>query len=223
VIPGTLLGLLVFAASIGPGYVYVRVAERHRPRSERTALLETAELVSVGGFASALAFLLGLVIAKATGWIDLNSLANRGTEYVITHPARGLTFLLAVLLTSYGGTWLVAKRVYKKFPAAVTHYPIWFAVLGDEMATRYVFATVELRDGRGVYGVVQHFSLEEAAPENREIVLEPLSARRSGSHPWTPLDDESLILRASDIVAISVKYAPVPDSERRRWIRATAS
>jgi hypothetical protein len=215
VIPNTLFGLLLFAASIGPGYIYVRVAERYRPRPERSALLETAELVSVGGLASSLALLAGLLVAETTGWLNLEAFANGGTKYVLTHPARGLTFVLAVLLASYVGTWKVAERFHRDLPAAITTNPIWHEVLGDQAATRYVYATVELRDGRFMYGGVERYTLDEASPENKELVLtQPLKAKASARSEWAEVKDDSIVLSARDITTIGLKYAAVPPALR---------
>ena len=85
-IPSTLLGLLLFAGSIAPGYIYILIAERRRPRPPRSGALEVAELVSVGGLCSALGLLAGLAVAKHWDWVDVDvaALARDGTDYLIT-------------------------------------------------------------------------------------------------------------------------------------------
>jgi Family of unknown function (DUF6338) len=78
VIPSTLLGLVAFAASLGPGYVDVRVSEKREPRHERTQLLEAAELIVIGGLASSLAALVVLSLAHAAHVVDVQRLSNDG-------------------------------------------------------------------------------------------------------------------------------------------------
>jgi len=62
VIPTSLLGIVAFAATVGPGYLYVRVAEQWRPLVERTPLKEAAELFVVGSIATALGVFVALVL-----------------------------------------------------------------------------------------------------------------------------------------------------------------
>jgi len=91
VIPDSLVGLVLFAASLGSGYVYVCVAELRQPRQERSQLVEAAELVFIGAIASSLAALLVAFTAEATGFSDLDVLADDGSTYAVDHPLRLLT------------------------------------------------------------------------------------------------------------------------------------
>jgi hypothetical protein len=75
VIPNTLLGIVVFAAAVGPGFLYVRIAELWRPYRERTPLREAAELVIVGSIASTAGVFVALILGDATGGLDTNKLA----------------------------------------------------------------------------------------------------------------------------------------------------
>jgi Family of unknown function (DUF6338) len=115
VIPSTLLGLVVLAASIGPGYVWVRVAETRVPRSPRTQLLEIAELIVTGGLFSTLAFLVVLSFASATSWLDTDALAADGSDYVIRHPIRVLSVVLVGLAVAYAGASGAAHWFYRKY------------------------------------------------------------------------------------------------------------
>jgi hypothetical protein len=53
VIPETLVGIIVFTAGVGPGYLFVQLAERYGPRRDRSQLEEAAELLVVGSAATA--------------------------------------------------------------------------------------------------------------------------------------------------------------------------
>jgi hypothetical protein len=208
VIPNNLLGLLVFAASLGPGYVFIRVAERHRVRPGRTTLLEVAELVSVGAFASAVALLVGLFAADWTGWLDLEALSGDTGAYLRAHPERSLSFALAVLLASYAGTWIVAKALHRRIPASIRLHSMWDEALSDDNGGRNVYATIELRDQRSIFGFVSFFTVgDNLPPDQRELALaQPLKARSSGRSSWVALNDDRVIIRASDIVALGVQY-----------------
>jgi hypothetical protein len=47
-VPSTVIGLVLFAALVVPGYVWIRAVEKLRPRPGRSGLTEVADLVFVG-------------------------------------------------------------------------------------------------------------------------------------------------------------------------------
>lgn len=102
-----MLGLILLLAGIGPGYVFVRVAERREPRIERSQLLEAAELLVVGAVLSTAAALVVLIITQATRALDLEALADNGVKYILREPIPNLTALLATLLLSYGAAYVL--------------------------------------------------------------------------------------------------------------------
>lgn len=53
--PSSLTGLVLFAAFVLPGYVWMRVEETRRPRPNRSGLTEAADLVFIGLIATSLA------------------------------------------------------------------------------------------------------------------------------------------------------------------------
>lgn len=211
-IPNTLLGLLVLAASIGPGYVFVRVAELRNPRPSRSALLELAELVSVGGAASAIGLFLVLIVLRFTEWVgaewvDVNALAREGTTYALEHPARGLLFLLAVIGTAYGLAYISAKWWYRDFPASLRNHSTWHELLDDENGSRRIYAFIELRDGRQVKGYVHYYTVEQAPAADREIVLgTPVQIKAKWQADWQPLAADVAAIGGQEIVALSVRY-----------------
>ncbi len=205
-IPSTLLGLLVFAASIGPGYVYVSIAERRQPRTSRSGLLEVAELITVGGLTSTVALLLWLLVAEASDWVDLAGVSKGATAYAVTHPGRTLTFLFVVLATSYSFAWQGARFAYRHRAAVIAPGSVWSHVLSDDDHRRFVYATAELRDGRSVFGQVESFTLDEDR-EMRQISLGPPIKVRTGDEPWKTLaDQDRLVVKDSDVMLLSVDY-----------------
>ncbi len=82
----TLVGVLVFVASVGPGYVYVKVAERWRPYVERTALREAAEITVTGSIATSVGTLVALIVGKWTHFLNVVALSNHPGRYVVRHP-----------------------------------------------------------------------------------------------------------------------------------------
>jgi Family of unknown function (DUF6338) len=206
VIPNSVFGLLVVAASLGPGYLFVRIAELRTPRPARSALLEVAELVAVGGSCSAVALLVALLVARWTGKIDLHAFSKGGTEYTLTHPVPVFTLLLGVLAGSYLLAAIATLVFHRKAPASLRAHSVWHELMRHQAAGR-PFATVELRDGRVVAGPVAYYTVEQAPPDCRELALiRPIRARGDVSSAFVDVPDDRVVVRASDIVALSVKY-----------------
>lgn len=209
--PTTLFGILLFLAGIGPGYVYVRIAERREPQVQRSALLEAAGLLVIGGLTTGVAALIVLVVADKTDQVDLEALVRRGTNYVATDPIPVLVAALVTLLLSYGAAVSLALIVYRGKKASI--YPnrsVWWQTIGEAKdtggakdtreakATRPVFATLELKDGRVVDGYVHAYTIDMDS-DRRDISLQrPIFVRA----PWQ-------IKRT----ALGVDYLVVPDSE----------
>jgi Family of unknown function (DUF6338) len=223
VIPSTLLGLVLLAASIGPGYLWVRVAETRVPRSPRTQLLEVAELIIIGGLASTLSFLLVFWVASRYSWIDSDALAADGTAYVLRHPAPGFGVIFVGLVLAYVGAWLAARVRYIKRPAIITHgYSAWHRILSKEREVA-VYATVDLRDGTTVAGWVQLCTVDEVPPAERDLVLIANYGKRLRIAPpnadgFFESDDQAVILNGADVSTITASYfsRSEKDEEQRR-------
>ena len=205
-IPDSVFGLLLLAASLGPGYMYVRIAERRNPRPNRSALLETAELITVGGSCSAVAFVVAAVLARWTDMVDLVALEQDAAVYTVAHPARVFLLLLVGLGGAYLLAWIAARAIYRGVPASLFHHSVWHELLRAQAGGR-PYVTVELRDGRTVAGPVAYYTVQEAPPDSRELVLiKPIRARAASGMPYVPVVDDRIALRASDITALSVQY-----------------
>jgi hypothetical protein len=209
VIPTTLLGLLVFAASVGPGYVYVSVAERHKLRRTRSALLEASEVLSVGGVASLVSLLFWLFVAEETNWLDLKRIPHGAADYIAAYPVRTLGFPLVVLATSYGLAWGVARRRHRNLPESIGVGSVWYSQIGDEGGTRYVYGTAELRDGRSIYGQIVSFTLDEAEEERQVSFGRPLRVKQRGGD-WVDFPSlDCIIVDGEDVLTLAVQYRNV--------------
>jgi uncharacterized protein DUF6338 len=218
VLPNTLLGLVVFTAGAGPGYLYVRLSQVRSPRYERSNLEEAVEFVVFGALTSAVAVLSALVLGEWTNLLDTNRLSEGPAAYVTTEPLRALGAFLIVIGLSYGLVWLVATRLLH--PNAPTIRPGetgWYAAFHRFLPENHgVYGTVELRDGRAIAGLIVSYTLE--ADDSRELVLsKPADDSiwlRSINGEATQLPDTFMVLNGSDIYAVSGRYTPVDDGGR---------
>jgi hypothetical protein len=184
----------------------VLIAERRNPRPARSALLEVAELVTVGASCSVVALLIGLTIARRTGRVDLHALSKDGKEYALTHPTPVFILVIGVLAASYVLAALASIVIHRGLPATLRQHSVWHELLRQQ-ATGRPFATVELRDGRTVAGTVAYYTVEEAPPDERELVLmRPIRARAGPNSGFVDVPDDRVVLRASDVASLSVQY-----------------
>ena len=232
-IPGTLAGLLVFAASIGPGYVWVRIEEKRRPRPERTPLLEAAELFFVGATASTVAFLTVLVAGDRLDVLDPDRLAQDGVSYLLREPERGLGSVALALLLAYGGTAIVARiRFRNQLPTIQLGGSAWHTILNpsgsvstprDPRIDRLAYITVGLKSGIAVAGWPYVYTVEPSQSVDRELVLaNPIHVRAADASDFVPIKDQLVYLNGADIVSISASYyrvPPEPPAPRFRRLR----
>jgi hypothetical protein len=218
VIPSSVTGLVVFLASVGPGYVYVRVAERWRPYRERTVLREVAEIVVSGSLATLVGVVVALLVARVTDLLpDREALINGAGRYLVFHPGRmGLT-LLIVLVVSYGLAWLIARFAPGR-GAEVFADSGWYGALERKLPKNHgVVATVELQDGRTIAGVVGAFTAEPTPVNDRELMLAATNTSpmlvRTGDGGVTSISDQFVLLRGDEIRYITGTYRELSASD----------
>jgi len=208
VIPNSLVGLLLFAASLGPGYVYIRVAERRTPRAERSQLLEAAELLVIGALVTTVVAMIVVFGAREIGLVDVATVRREGLDYLLLHPLRGFATLGAIFVASYAFGGLAALFVHWEKQSSQQPGTVWREVLGQRKKTHDAWATVELRDGRFLQGQVASYTLDVSA-EPRELALAaPLYQRRVGSTAVEEVSDDVLLLREEDVLYVAVDYQP---------------
>jgi len=213
--PDSLFGLLLFLAGIGPGYVFLRVAERREPRQAGSVLLEFAELFVIGSATTAAASVVVLLLGGATHRFDLREWLAQGRAYVVDEPTRALAAVGAILLLSYLSAWVLARVLYKGRPASIRpEFSVWFQVFHvderDPARAALRFATVELKDGRRVGGYVYAYSVDPDT-ENREIALRaPIFAYAGSAGEPQLIPDEFLIIPSEQVVYVGVQVQNVP-------------
>jgi Family of unknown function (DUF6338) len=210
VLPDTLLGLVLFTAAAGPGYLYVRLSQVREPRYERTTLEEAVEFVVFGALASGVAVLAALSFGELTGLLDTKQLADGPRHYITTEPVRALAALVLVLGVTYGLVWLVTTKLLHRDGADIRPGETgWYAAFHRFLpADHGVYGTVQLRDGRAIAGLIVAYSIE--ADESREIVLSkppngPLWLRTPEGRS-VELEDTFIVLEGPDIYAVSGRY-----------------
>jgi hypothetical protein len=210
VIPSNLVGLVLFAASLGPGYVYVRVAEKRKPRPDRSALVETVEMIAIGGMASTLAALIVLSVGDALDALDTGALANSAKDYLLAEPVRVLGSLVVLFALSYGGAAIAALLMHRRHRAVFKPGTnAWQEVFwwGRDSRTDVTLAHIELRDGRRIAGKLRTFTAE--SEDNREIALvSPIAAQTTRGGRMEHVADRFVVLREADILYITGGYWP---------------
>lgn len=218
--PETLLGLVLFAASVGPGYLFLRIAERWEPQRKLSSLQEAAELVVIGAIASVLAALIVLLVGEAIGGIDSEQLVADRFTYVIREPGTSLLALVAFLIVSYGSTAVIAYLRYTPFDVKREHrreiHPAddpWFKAFSRDAPSDHTAAvTLGMRDGRRIDGILSAFSMEDSG--RRGIVLAPpigghITVAESVEAERKSLKSDRLVLDEDDVREIFVRYFPL--------------
>jgi hypothetical protein len=209
-LPDTLLGLVVFSAAAGPGYLYVRLSRAREPRYERTTLEEAAEFVVFGALSSGFAILLTLGVGDAVEFLDTDKIGEDATGYAVDEPLRVLAALAAVLAVSYGSVYLVTTQlVHRGAPTISPGETAWYAAFHRMLPKDHgAYVTVELRDGRALAGLVIAYTPDNDEP--REILL----SRPVDGSLWVrdehgnaeELPDAFIALQSPDILAVSGRY-----------------
>lgn len=206
-IPNTVLGLALFAASLGPGYVYVRERAHRAARVDQSPIAEAVEMLVAGALAAVLSAMLVLAVSSFIGLIDENALAKDAGKYIVTEPLRGFGPILAYFALAYGVAWGFARAVHRGKPRTVDPAgTAWLSLLYNKRPKPTMpVLTVELQDGRRIVGVLESFTAQ--LEESRELGLAgPLFVRPWADAPLEPMEDDFLILREAEIRYISGRY-----------------
>jgi hypothetical protein len=218
VLPQSLAGLLLLAASICPGYWWIRVLEERKARRDRSQLLEAAELLSIGGLFSSLAFLIALVIVDRTHLIDSAALIRNAHRYTEHHAIRVALALLMTLVGANVTAWLVAKRVYRGHSQIVHESALHLAVSQSPTDSR-ALVTAVLNDGTAITGWFNACTAEPSSPEKQELVLArledapdtdgDLKIRLPRDRHFQPLKDHCVVLNGAQVASTYVRFVRV--------------
>lgn len=214
-IPASLLGLAVFAATAAPGRVFERRVEQRAPRPARSTAAEVVELVVLGELFTLLALLLVSFIAQITGWVDVGALIDEPQSYASDETARIILAAFAVLVLSHVVADTTARKLYPKIPAqdadrlggfaatSAWHQHFW---TNRPSKTHGSTALVVLANGVGISGEVATFTADPNA-ENRELVLRPpIFIRGSSGGGSVEFTGDFVLIREDQISFIAGRY-----------------
>jgi hypothetical protein len=165
-----LFSLVLFAAAIVPGFIFVKVAERRVPRPERSQLLEAAEVVFVSVFTTSVAALAVLAFSNERDFLDKRRLTGDFGTYLLDEPVEVFGAFVGLLLLSVLLAFGIAQVRYLRVRPSISQGTMWWEALGRWKKTHYAYATVERTDGWIFAGQVLAYSMEPEI-ENRELVL----------------------------------------------------
>lgn len=209
-IPTTTVGLVVLLATLGPGYLYLRVAEGRQPRTERSGLLEAVELIVTGAVASTAASLVTILVGNWLGIVSVSDLARQPDPYFRAHTSLIIgvgAFVLALAYVIAGAAALVVhrKQAVSVKPANTSWYDAFWE--NRPTADHLTIVTLELRNGRTVVGVLSSFTV--GLEDSREIGLRaPIAVAFGLEQPLARIPDEFMVFREADILAASGRYLP---------------
>jgi hypothetical protein len=149
-----------------------------------------------------------LGIGHASHVLNTGALAEQGVEYLGRHPFRTLGAAVSFLLLSFLFAYLAARVVHHKKAAALE--PGATGWTGALWASRpdnnhAVMATVELKDGRRLAGLVKAFTIE--ADDNRELTLAgEIYASPLAGQPLKRTKDTFVVLREDQITLVAGQY-----------------
>lgn len=204
--PESVVGLLLLFAALAPGFVWVRVAERRTAQPERSTLLETAQLVSVGGLCSLASAALALWVASELGVIDVGAVQRQGATYALLHPLRAFVVLAAAAVVALLLAWVAARLAYSGERPSLHPGTTWRQVLGAEKE-RAAVATLGLRSGRIVQGVVIAYEITEPTQPRDLAIGQPIVDVSPITGETSPIAGGALLLSEDEITWMSLEYA----------------
>jgi hypothetical protein len=208
VLPGDLVGLILLLAAVAPGYVFVRVAEQYRPRPERSALLETAEVLAIGAACTTFAALLavGLEYAMHGLVVDVSKWSSQGNAYLRERPFTVARSIGLALVGACAIAYLSALIVNRGRPAGiipgVTVRAGVFEPAGR--AGRRAWVAVHLKDGSVVEGYL--LAYPTGGSDVQEIALQkPIGRTDPGQQRALVAGIDRVIIPADEIAMIGVR------------------
>lgn len=207
-IPGNLLGLLLFLVAVAPGYVFVRTSERFRPLPGRSALLEAAELLVIGATSTTIAGIIAVVVGQWTDslFVDIPAWGEAGNSYLRSEPyrvARSIGFVLPVAgVLAYAAARIANRGSRGDVVPGATVWEGVFAPAGDKKRRGWVAA--HLKDGSIVEGYL--LTYPSGASDVQAIGLQaPIAFTRVGRSRALVSGVDRAIVEAESIAMIAVR------------------
>lgn len=206
-LPSTLLGLLFAVAALGPGFLYVRQAERGTPRARLSALAEGVEMLAIGATTTLAALLIVVAVNQPLDWVSVSDLDQDAGKAVADHPVKWLLAMAAVLGLSYAFAALLAwAKNWGDEAVHVPHGTGWQQAFRDDRPKGHdTWVTVCLRDGRLLTARLRTFTSHLA--DDRELVLYgPIKERAERAAQPSTLDQQFLVVREADVLWVEGHY-----------------
>jgi len=214
--PTTVVGLLLFVGFLVPGFVYHAQRRARVPQRALSALVETANLVTVSTATNA-------VVLVAFGlyrtWQPRHS---PDVRRVVFEPARyvsenlgyvaawGCALLLAssVLALILGVRPKLVARFSARFAPSIVDVSAWYFVFESGDPDDYVLVGCDLRDGSYVSGLLDWYSTEVQETADRDFAVgPPIRYRPSGESEDRTIEGfQRLIVSAREVVRMYVSY-----------------
>lgn len=207
-LPGDLVGLILLLAAVAPGYVFLRVAERYRPRPDRSALLETAEVLAIGAACTTVAALLivGLEGAVHGVVVDVSTWSEQGNAYLRERPytaARSIGFaLVGACVVAYVSARIVNRG---RPPGIVPGATVRAGVFEPTSRKGWrAWVAVHLKDGSVVEGYL--LAYPTGGSDVQEIALrKPIGRTDPGQQRALVTGVDRVIISADEIAMIGVR------------------
>lgn len=215
-LPGDVLGLIVILAAVAPGYVFVRAAERYRPRPDRSALLETTEVVAIGAACTTVAVIAVVAVGEVVDGIAVNlaQWSSEGAAYVRSRPYRTIRSAGLVLGGASGLAYLAARFIHRgRPPDIIPGVTVRAGVLEPAgRPDRRAWVAVHLRDGSVVEGYL--LAHPTGGSDVQDLALQKPIARTVPNGPRTLVPGVDRVIVAADEIAMIGVRLETSDSHR---------
>lgn len=207
-IPTDPLGLIVFVAAAGPGFVFRRTAARRVVASPSSSLGEALEMAFVGCMCTAVA---GAIIVSSTAvvaWFDPHRLLAGGGSraYVVENPIRGASVVVGSLVLASAIAYLAARITYRQSATIRPGSVLQRAVAIESLAGNAdAYASVELADGRVFHGGIGVFSSDPQAGDDRIGLTAPVTVVPRGGQPQV-LPATLVVVDAATATYVAIQY-----------------
>jgi hypothetical protein len=226
VIPSSLFGLVLFVATLSPGFVYVLRTERVVPAATLSAFRETIRVVFASIACLTVSVLVFAVLRALLprGTPDVHGLVADPSAYAKIHYVQ-LTWwtagllLLATLLGAAAGdrrvrafarrasSWTAVRRIAGHDGTDIADVSAWYNAFRTLKRSPEgpTLVGVKLSDGTYVTGTLVSWSSSTKEDGDREIVLTaPLDVSENGV--TKPIDAHLTVIAARNIQRLDVKH-----------------
>jgi hypothetical protein len=213
-LPTTWIALLLFMLTVSPGVFFELLGARRRVGTVESNLREIGRVVlgslAFTGAALLIISIVGVAIPAALP--EPRGLILGGTAYLADHYRLVLSAITAEAVLAHslvGAThFVLAKR---RGRATLRPVSAWSRVFNDDVPEDHiVFARVRLQDGLVYAGQVAHYTADLPLAD-RELVLAPPLAAKTGEKPLTPLPAtyQRVVIRGAEMRVLAVEYRSI--------------